>query len=156
MKKIKNIMLVGGIATILLYVFCSAILSIAQLFTGLAGIGFVIHSEIIPAIITLVLLIMPTFLLIRSLKNKTGKALPIICIITKGFFLSIILFNASLTTIDFYIFYSKLGLVDTYIPHIISYWTSGAVFLIVGLALIILGSILSSFKRRTDSKEVLV
>ena len=153
MKKIKNIMLVGGIATILLYVFCSAILSIAQLFTGLAGIGFVIHSEIIPAIITLVLLIMPTFLLIRSLKNKTGKALPIICIITKGFFLSIILFNASLSTIDFYIFYSKLGLVDTYIPHIISYWTSGAVFLIVGLALIILGSILSSFKRRTFSKE---
>lgn len=153
MKKIKNIMLVGGIATILLYVFCSAILSIAQLFTGLAGIGFVIHSEIIPAIITLVLLIMPTFLLIRSLKNKTGKALPIICIITKVFFLSIILFNASLTTIDFYIFYSKLGLVDTYIPHIISYWTSGAVFLIVGLALIILGSILSSFKRRTFSKE---
>lgn len=153
MKKIKNIMLVGGIATILLYVFCSAILSIAQLFTGLAGIGFVIHSEIIPAIITLVLLIMPTFLLIRSLKNKTGKALPIICIITKGFFLSIILFNASLSTIDFYIFYSKLGLVDTYIPHIISYWTSGVVFLIVGLALIILGSILSSFKRRTFSKE---
>ncbi len=153
MKKIKNIMLVGGIATILLYVFCSAILSIAQLFTGLAGIGFVIHSEIIPAIITLVLLIMPTFLLIRSLKNKTGKALPIICIITKGFFLSIILFNASLSTIHFYIFYSKLGLVDTYIPHIISYWTSGAVFLIVGLALIILGSILSSFKRRTFSKE---
>ena len=153
MKKIKNIMLVGGIATILLYVFCSAILSIAQLFTGLAGIGFVIHSEIIPAIITLVLLIMPTFLLIRSLKNKTGKALPIICIITKGFFLSIILFNATLSTIDFYIFYSKLGLVDTYIPYMISYWTSGAVFLIVGLALIILGSILSLFKRGTNSKE---
>lgn len=153
MKKIKNIMLVGGIATILLYVFCSAILSIAQLFTGLAGIGFVIHSEIIPAIITLVILIMPTFLLIRSLKNKTGKALPIICIITKGFFLSIILFNATLSTIDFYIFYSKLGLVDTYIPYMISYWTSGAVFLIVGLALIILGSILSLFKRGTNSKE---
>ena len=153
MKKIKNIMLVGGIATILLYVFCSAILSIAQLFTGLAGIGFVIHSEIIPAIITLVLLIMPTFLLIRSLKNKTGKALPIICIITKGFFLSIILFNATLSTIDFYIFYSKLGLVDTYIPYMISYWTSGAVFFIVGLALIILGSILSLFKRGTNSKE---
>ena len=112
MKKIKNIMLVGGIATILLYVFCSAILSIAQLFMGLAGIGFVIHSEIIPAIITLVLLIMPTFLLIRSLKNKTGKTLPIICIITKGFFLSIILFNASLTTIDFYIFYSRIFIQD--------------------------------------------
>ena len=153
MKKLENIMCVSGIATVLLYVFCSAILSIGQLFSGFSSIGFVICSEVIPAIITLVFLILPTFLLIRNLKNKTGKALPVICIITKGIFMLAILFNAALTSIDFYIFYSKLGLVDTYIPHIISYWTNGAVFFIIGLTLIIVGSILSLFKRKDTSEN---
>lgn len=153
MKTCKNILLISGIATVLLYVFCSAILSIGQLFMSLSNINFVIHSEIIPTIITVAFLILPTFLLARNLKNKTGKAFPIICIITKGLFLSVILFNAALTSIDFYIFYSKLGLVDTYIPHIISYWTNGAAFFIIGLALIIVGSILSLFKRKDTSEN---
>lgn len=156
MKTCKNILLISGITSVMFYIVLSVVQFITYLFTPHSSSTVVIYSEIIPTIITLILLILPTFLLIRSLKNKTGKALPFICIIIEGFFLLLILFNKALTPINFYMFYSKLGLVDTYIPHIISYWTSGAVFLIVGLALIILGSILSSFKRRTDSKEGLI
>ena len=91
----------------------------------------------------LLLMLAPVLLFIRNLKNKTGKALPIISVIINCIILSLRLFSLFTPAIPQYIIYNKLGLIDTYFVIFISFLSEGGFLFIFGCLSLIIGSVLS-------------
>ncbi|MGN0493338.1 MAG: hypothetical protein ACI4F7_06795, partial [Acutalibacteraceae bacterium] len=91
----------------------------------------------------------PVLLLIRNLKNKIGKILPIVSIINCVILFCII----STPAVPQYIIYSKLGLVNIYLTVIMGFLKNGGFLFIIGNLSLITGSILSLPKKERNKAD---
>lgn len=150
MKKGKNITLLIGIACVFTVVLLQVIESIFDYIFSLNKENFqhIITWDISPFVLLCLLLIIPVVLLVRNLKNKTGKLLPIISILTNCTALLWVLFLLFTPTIPQYLIISKPGLMDTYFTVIVQFLKSGGLLFFVGYTLLIFGSFLSLSKNR--------
>lgn len=145
MRKAKNIILLIGIicnSIILLWAVFTGVISLFHTSSG-DSLRYIFFNVILPAIIMLLLMLAPVLLFIRNLKNKTGKALPIISVIINCIILSLRLFSLFTPAIPQYIIYNKLGLIDTYFVIFISFLSEGGFLFIFGCLSLIIGSVLS-------------
>ncbi len=153
MKRGKNITLLVGIACVSTVVVWQVIKTIFHYFSILNEDGFkyFISWDVLPIAIIFLLMIFPIVLLIRNLKNKTGKALPIISIIINGAVLLWVLFLSFTPTIPQYLIYSKLGIIDTYFSVVLRFFENGGLLFIVGYAALSIGSFLSFPKNKKQN-----
>ncbi|MBR5222823.1 MAG: hypothetical protein IKV81_01485 [Clostridia bacterium] len=152
MKKAKNIVLLIGIICNLLYILLQIFKFVYHCITILPPINlkYFIIGDFVPILITIAILILPVILLIRNLKNKTGKVLPIISAMMCGVVSLLILFSLLTPAIPQYLIYSKLGLIDTYLTIILSFITNGGILVLAGFVLLIVGSVMSTFKPKVE------
>ena len=152
MKKAKNIVLLIGIICNLLYILLQIFKFVYHCITILPPINlkYFIIGDFVPILITIAILILPVILLIRNLKNKTGKVLPIISAMMCGVVGLSILFSLLTPAIPQYLIYSKLGLIDTYLTIILSFITNGGILVLAGFVLLIVGSVMSIFKPKAE------
>ena len=152
MKKAKNIVLLIGIICNLLYILLQIFNFVYHCITSLPPINlkYFIIGDFVPILITIAILILPAILLIRNLKNKTGKVLPIISSVTVGFMGLLMLFSWMIPTIPQYLIYSKLGLIDTYFIILLNHFTSGGILVFAGFILLTVGSVMSIFKPKAE------
>lgn len=129
--------------------FWSILNFVVHLFNNLSGnvFKYLFVSDVSPVIIMLLLMIFPVLLFVRNLKNKAGKALPIISIVINSAILFCVLFFSVTPAIPPYLIYSDLGLVDTYFSVIISFLANGGFLFIIGYLSLIIGSVLSMPKK---------
>ena len=152
MKKAKNIVLLIGIICNLLYILLQIFKFVYHCITILPPINlkYFIIGDFVPILITIAILILPVILLIRNLKNKTGKVLPIISAMMCGVVGLSILFSLLTPAIPQYLIYSKLGLIDTYLTIILNFITNGGILVLAGFVLLIVGSVMSIFKPKAE------
>ena len=148
MKKSKNIVLLVGILCMAVVFLWSIIRFLGNL-SGAPdsnGVTFLLFNDLYPALCLLLLMVLPILLLVRNLKDKGGKVLPILSIAVNSLLLVFGLFSLVTPAIPQYIVFSKLGLVDTYFTIVFSYLAGGGP-LLVGYLLTIVGSVLSLPKK---------
>lgn len=155
MKKAQNIVLLIGIICNLLYILLQLAGFVYQCFTilpqwGIDNLKYSIYNYFYPSLITIALMVLPAILLIRNLKNKTGKVLPIISAMMCGVVSLSILFSLLTPAIPQYLIYSKLGLINTYLTIILSFITNGGILVLAGFVLLIVGSVMSIFKPKAE------
>ena len=152
MKKAKNIVLLIGIICNLLYILLQIFKFVYHCITILPPINlkYFIIGDFVPILITIAILVLPVILLIRNLKNKTGKVLPFISAMMCGVVSLSILFSLLTPAIPQYLIYSKLGLIDTYLTIILSFITNGGILVLAGFILLIAGSVMSIFKPKAE------
>lgn len=152
MKKAKNIVLLIGIICNLLYILLQIFKFVYHCITILPPINlkYFIIGDFVPILITIAILVLPVILLIRNLKNKTGKVLPFISAMMCGVVSLSILFSLLTPAIPQYLIYSKLGLIDTYLTIILSFITNGGILVFAGFILLIVGSVMSIFKPKAE------
>ena len=152
MKKAKNIVLLIGVILNFLFILLQIFKFVYHCITILPPINlkYFIIGDFVPILITIAILILPVILLIRNLKNKTGKVLPIISAMMCGVVGLSILFSLLTPAIPQYLIYSKLGLIDTYLTIILSFITNGGILVLAGFVLLIVGSVMSIFKPKAE------
>lgn len=152
MKKGKNITLLIGIACILTVVLWKAIEFVFNCSSIIKEDSFK-YSMILdklPILIIFLFLIIPVILLIRNLKNKTGKLIPIISIIVNSIVLFWVFFFSFSPDIPRYITINEFGLIDIYFKIIMQFLESGGLLLVVGYVALIIGSSLSLLKNKQN------
>ncbi len=149
MKKGKNIALLIGIVCNSAVILWSMLKFVVTLFNTVSGneLKYCFFSYVFPVVIMLSLMIFPVLLLIRNLKNKAGKILPIVSIIINCAILLLLLFNSVTPAIPKYLIYSELTFIDTYFSIILSFLSNGGFLFIIGYLSLITGSVLSLSKR---------
>ena len=148
MKKSKNIVLLVGILCMAVVFLWSIIRFLGNL-SGAPdsnGVTFLLFNDLYPALCLLLLMVLPILLLVRNLKDKGGKVLPILSIAVNSLLLVFGLFSLVTPAIPQYIVFSKLGLVDTYFTIVFPDLAGGGP-LLVGYLLTIVGSVLSLPKK---------
>ena len=152
MKKAKNIVLLIGVILNFLFILLQIFKFVYHCITILPPINlkYFIIGDFVPILITIAILVLPVILLIRNLKNKTGKVLPIISAMMCGVVSLSILFSLLTPAIPQYLIYSKLGLIDTYLTIILSFITNGGILVLAGFVLLIVGSVMSIFKPKSE------
>ena len=155
MKKGKNITLLIGIIcnfTIAVLQLMQFIYHSLNVLTG-KNIKYFLNGDIFPIAIIFLLMIFPIVLLIRNLKNKTGKALPIISITINCTVLLWLLYFSFTPAIPQYLIISKWGVIDTYLVLIVNFLKSGGLLFVIGYAALIIGSFLS-FPKNKKQKTI--
>ncbi|MBR0447024.1 MAG: hypothetical protein IIX28_00955 [Clostridia bacterium] len=155
MKKAKNILLLAGVISCAIYFLWSLVrvlidLSFAQ---DDNGVRFVLANQVYPALFWTLLLIFPVLLLVRNLKGKDGKTMPILSITVCAIILVVWLFTALTPAIPQYLVFSKVGLLDTYFVHVLKFMGEGGWLLFDGYVCVFIGSILS-LPKRNKKEEV--
>lgn len=155
MKKAKNILLLTGTISCAIYFVWSLVrvvidLSLVQ---DENGVIFVLANQLFPALFWTLLLIFPVLLLVRNLKGKDGKVMPILSTSVYAAILAVWFFTALTPAIPQYLVFSKIGLVDTYFIHVLKYMGEGGWLLFAGMAGVFIGSILSLPKRNKKVEE---
>ena len=152
MKKAKNIVLLIGVILNFLFILLQIFKFVYHCITILPPINlkYFIIGDFVPILITIAILVLPVILLIRNLKNKTGKVLPIISAMMCGVGSLSILFSLLTPAIPQYLIYSKLGLIDTYLTIILNFITNGGILVLAGFVLLIVGSVMSIFKPQAE------
>ena len=155
MKRAKNILLLSGTACCAICFVWSLVrvvidLSFAQ---DDNGVLFVLADQVFPALFWTLLLIFPFLLLVRNLKGKEGKVMPILSTSVYAAALVVWFFTALTPAIPQYLVFSKIGLLDTYFTHALKYMGEGGWLLFAGMAGVFIGSILSLPKRKRKAEE---
>ena len=155
MKKGKNITLLIGIACAFAYVLFLVIQATFYYGSIVDKLGYLsaITSYILPFVIAVALLVFPTVLLVRNLKNKTGKVLPIVSAIINCLTLFGGLYFSFVPAIPNYLILNELGLIDIYSQMIVNFLKNGGILLITGYVLLIIGSFLS-FPKKKKQKAI--
>ena len=150
MKKGKNITLLIGIACAFAYVLFLVIQATFYYGSIVDKLGYLstITSYILPFVIAVALLVFPTVLFVRNLKNKTGKVLPIVSAIISCVALFGGLYFSVVPAIPHYLILIELGLIDTYLQMIVNFLKNGGILFITGYVLLITGSFLSFPKKK--------
>ena len=147
MKKAKNLTLLIGIVCSSIFVLFSLIRfafnAISNVTVG-ATLKYFVFDELIPALIIVLLTLLPVILLVNNLKNKTSTALPIICVVINGL---LIIFTVTIPAIPQYLIYSELGLIDTHFVTFIHFFTRGNFLFLIEYTLLMIGSVLSLPKK---------
>ena len=156
MKKAKNILLLAGMISCAIYFLWSLVrvlidLSFAQ---DDNGVRFVLANQVYPALFWLLFLIFPVLLLVRNLKEKDRKTMPILSITVCAIIIVVWLFTALTPAIPQYLVFSKIGLVDTYFIHILKFMGEGGWLLFAGYVGVFIGSILSLPKQNKKVEEI--
>ena len=79
---------------------------------------------------------------------KKSKTLSIIVISISGLMLVVSIFTLVTPAIPQYLIYSKLGLLDNYLTHLLSYLSSGGLFGLIGTISCLVGGIISLIKKQ--------
>ncbi len=148
MRKAKNIILLSGIILILLFVQLKLLVFVKDIisFYPVTNWGYLISGDLSPLLIVSAILILPIILLVRNLKNKTGRVLPIISLTTVGLMgLFMLLCNASVS-IPNYLIYTKLSLINTYYAVLLNFFRTGGFLMLLGLIAIVVASAMSIVK----------
>ena len=155
MKKVKNILLLSGTACCAIYFVWSLVRVVIDLSLVRYdnGVPFVLANQVYPALFWTLLLIFPVLLLVRNLKEKDGKVMPILSTSVYAAILAVWFFTALTPAIPQYLVFSKIGLVDTYFIHVLKYMGEGGWLLFAGIAGVFIGSILSLPKRNKKVEE---
>lgn len=150
MKKGKNITLLIGIACAFAYVLFLVIQATFYYGSISYKLGYLstITSYILPFVIAVALLVFPTVLFVRNLKNKTGKVLPIVSAIISCVALFRGLYFYVVPAIPHYLILIELGLIDTCLQMIVNFLKNGGILFITGYVLLIIGSFLSFPKKK--------
>ena len=157
MKKSNNILLLAGIISCAVYFVWAIGFSLIEMFGSQeeSWTMFVRTNMFIPALIWLVFLVFPALLLVRNLKGKGGKVMPILSMTVCTVILAVWLFTALTPAIPQYLVFSKLGLLDTYFVHVLKFMGDGGWLLLGGNVCVLIGSILSLPKRNKKEEESL-
>ena len=157
MKKSNNILLLAGTICCAVYFVWAIVYSLIEMFGSQEEnwIIFVRADVFIPALFWLLLLAFPILLLVRNLKGKDGKVMPILSMTVCAIILVVWLFTALTPAIPQYLVFSKIGLIDTYFIHVIEFMGEGGWLLFVGYVCVLIGSILSLPKRNKKEEESL-
>ncbi|MBE6750536.1 MAG: hypothetical protein E7560_05175 [Ruminococcaceae bacterium] len=144
MKNAKNICLLIGIVLNLVIIIRNIIFFVYSIIENpnpkpIQNTLIIVTSILLTAI--------PIVLFVRNLKNKSGKALPIICIIINAGYILDILYSVFIISVPQYLTISKVGLLDTYLTVIMNFITNGGILVVIGCVLLIIGSVLSCLKK---------
>lgn len=156
-EKAKNSLLLSGIGCFAVYFLWSMVRCLIEMFTAQEEnyVRFLMANQFYPALFLLLLTVPPVLLLVRNLKGKDGKVLPILSVVLYAFVLVLWLFSAVTPAIPQYLVYSKVGLVDTYFIHILKYLSGDGLLLFAGYNLTLAGSILFLIKTNKKVEETL-
>ena len=156
MKKAKNILLLVANMYFVVYF----VRAMARFFIELSSAQdegqmiFIVTNRLYPALVLLLLLVLPVWVLVRNLKGKQGKVIPILSITVYSVLLAQWLFTACAPAVPQYLVYSKLGLIDTYCIHVMFFLGEGGWWFLAGYLCVIIGSVLSLPKRQ-KKEEIL-
>ena len=156
MKKAKNILLLVANTYFAIY-FVQAMV---RFFINLSSaqdenqVLFIVANQLYPALGLLLLLALPVWVLIRNLKEKEGKAIPILTIMVYSVLLAQWLFTAFAPAVFQYLVYIKLGLVDTYVIHVMFFLGEGGWWFLAGYLCVMIGSVLSLPKRQKKEETL--
>ena len=153
MKKGKNITLLIGIACAFAYVLFWVIQATFYYGSIVDKLGYLraITSYILSFVIAVALLVFPTVLLVRNLKNKTGKVLPIVSAIISCVALFGGLYFSVVRAIPHYLILNELELIVAYLQMIVNSLKNGGILFIIGYVLLIIGSFLSFPKKKKQN-----
>ena len=153
MKKGKNITLLIGIACAFAYVLFWVIQATFYYGSIVDKLGYLraITSYILSFVIAVALLVFPTVLLVRNLKNKTGKVLPIVSAIISCVDLFGGLYFSVVRAIPHYLILNELELIVAYLQMIVNSLKNGGILFIIGYVLLIIGSFLSFPKKKNQN-----
>lgn len=155
MKKTKNILLLAGIISCAIYLVWSLLRTLIDLSFAQDdnGVLFVLANQLSPALFWMLFLVFPVLLLVRNLKEKDGKVMPILSLSVYTVILAVWFFTALTPAIPQYLVFSKMGLLDTYFVHVLKYMGEGGWLLFAGYVGVFIGSILSLPKRKKKVEE---
>ena len=157
MKKAKNILLLVGTMFLGCYFVWSIVGALIEISSAEDNnqVVFTLANRLYPALVWLLLPVFPVLLLVRQLKGKGGKVMPILSVAVYAVILVVWLFTALTPAIPQYLVFSKLGLLDTYFIHIVKFMGEGGWLLLGGNVCVFVGSILSLPKRNKKEEESL-
>lgn len=151
MRKGKNTTLLIGIALVVATVLWRVIRAFCSYSNISDTSSFYATSEIVPASILLISMVLPIVLLVQNLKNKSNKGLVIASLAMNSVLLLgslVMLISLFIAMIPEFLIYSKINLFDTMVPTLGCYILhSGIPFLLLGYLLLTVGSLLSLVKR---------
>ena len=155
MKKCCNIVLLMAnmcFGTTFLWSVIRFFMHIAGATEGDSIVAYYFNNQLLPALSMLLLMALPVWLLVRNLKNKSGKALTILTIVLHAVFLVISVLPAMPHR---YLLWSALGLMDTTLGLVLMVLCSESALLLAGYALSVTGSVLSLLDGKKKVEETL-
>lgn len=155
MKKSKNILLLTGAICFAVYFLWSMVRAVIDLSFAQDdnGVTFVMANQFYPALLLPLLMVLPILLMVRNLKGKEGKVLPILSVVVYAVSVVRWLVLAVTPAAPQYLIYSKLGLIDTYYMIVVKFFGEGGLLLFAGYLCTLIGSILSLPKRNRKAEE---
>ena len=120
---------------------------------------YFLNSIILTSVSVLVQLIIGAllgFFTLKFLKNPLRKKVVGLAIVSAAIMLWNIIFTALSFTpaIPQYLILSKMGLIDTYIAYLLPILKNGTPLMFTGALLILIGSLMEIFKKRTKNNEI--
>ena len=154
MKNSKNIFLLTGTA-LTFAVFIYQILTCLIVYSGLIDVYVKDWAKtLLFSSLNILAFVFPNFLLIRNLKNKTGKALPIICLILCG---AVCLQNIAslliIPNIPQFLTISDIGILSFLLTRLVNFLKNGGLLSTAGYVLLLVGSALSLSKKQITAEE---
>ena len=149
MKKSKNVTLVIGMACIVSIIPWSVVRSvifISGVIDPAQGMRFFINNTLIVSLAAVLLLILPTILFVRNIKNKSVKWSPIASTVITSTFLCYELYttiNAFRQLYPAFLIVNEAAMRRVHLEQLMHIVKSGQLLLFIGSIFIIIGSVLS-------------
>ena len=157
MKKSKNILLLIG-SSMVAMIFLLVIHHAATVYYGLlefrrpGAFRVLLKSEILPAALKLALQGFSVALIVQNLQKKTGKALPVACIVINAAVLLYVLLTLFLGSLPSLLIQINMGLLST---NLVRRLIGTIALHIVAYGLLIAGSILSLPRKTAPNHQAL-
>ena len=145
MKKAKNILLIVGIALYGLANLLNVALVIynSSVFVSAAGLRYVFNSVLYMLILQCAVGVCPVLLLVKNLRRKVSKVLPILTIVITALMMVVSWVSSLANPIPQYLIMSSVGVIDTYGTLLFHYLGNGGLCYLLGGGCVIAGCIVT-------------